>query len=599
MTRLLDQTTQEEKQMTAEPPRSALTDRDTAGASFHGVTDWHAIDWHKADHNVRRLQARIVKATEEKRWGKVKALQRLLTHSFSGKAFAVRRVTENQGKNTPGVDKVTWNTPQKKINAVYSLRQRDYHPRPMRRVYIPKRNGKKRPLGIPVMKCRAMQALYLLALDPVAETMADPNSYGFRLGRSTADAIEQCFCMLAKRHSPQWILEGDIKGCYDAISHEWLLTHIPMDKTMLEKWLKAGYIDRHVFHSTEEGTPQGGIISPVLANMTLDGLEKLLWNTFPHNTKRGGKYYNTQVNFIRYADDFLITGRSKELLEQEVKPLVEQFMRERGLQLSAEKTVITHIEEGFDFLGQNVRKYKAGKRYKLLIKPSKKNVKAFLEKVRAVVKANKALSAGKLVVKLNPIIRGWANYHQHVVSKETFNKVDDEIYRAVRRWMKRKHPRKADAWIAKKYFKTIGGNNWVFYGTVDERTPYLLSAARVPIIRHLKIQGKANPYDPAWESYFEKRLDVKTVATLKGKQWLLHLWKEQGGLCPICEQKITKITGWHSHHILWRSKGGSDTGENRVLLHPTCHQQVHSQGLTVTKPPPLTKRGLERLEPDE
>ncbi len=585
--------------MTAEPPRSALTDRDTAGASFHGVTDWHAIDWHKADHNVRRLQARIVKATEEKRWGKVKALQRLLTHSFSGKAFAVRRVTENQGKNTPGVDKVTWNTPQKKINAVYSLRQRDYHPRPMRRVYIPKRNGKKRPLGIPVMKCRAMQALYLLALDPVAETMADPNSYGFRLGRSTADAIEQCFCMLAKRHSPQWILEGDIKGCYDAISHEWLLTHIPMDKTMLEKWLKAGYIDRHVFHSTEEGTPQGGIISPVLANMTLDGLEKLLWNTFPHNTKRGGKYYNTQVNFIRYADDFLITGRSKELLEQEVKPLVEQFMRERGLQLSAEKTVITHIEEGFDFLGQNVRKYKAGKRYKLLIKPSKKNVKAFLEKVRAVVKANKALSAGKLVVKLNPIIRGWANYHQHVVSKETFNKVDDEIYRAVRRWMKRKHPRKADAWIAKKYFKTIGGNNWVFYGTVDERTPYLLSAARVPIIRHLKIQGKANPYDPAWESYFEKRLDVKTVATLKGKQWLLHLWKEQGGLCPICEQKITKITGWHSHHILWRSKGGSDTGENRVLLHPTCHQQVHSQGLTVTKPPPLTKRGLERLEPDE
>ncbi len=566
MTRLLDQTTQEEKQMTAEPPRSALTDRDTAGASFHGVTDWHAIDWHKADHNVRRLQARIVKATEEKRWGKVKALQRLLTHSFSGKAFAVRRVTENQGKNTPGVDKVTWNTPQKKINAVYSLRQRDYHPRPMRRVYIPKRNGKKRPLGIPVMKCRAMQALYLLALDPVAETMADPNSYGFRLGRSTADAIEQCFCMLAKRHSPQWILEGDIKGCYDAISHEWLLTHIPMDKTMLEKWLKAGYIDRHVFHSTEEGTPQGGIISPVLANMTLDGLEKLLWNTFPHNTKRGGKYYNTQVNFIRYADDFLITGRSKELLEQEVKPLVEQFMRERGLQLSAEKTVITHIEEGFDFLGQNVRKYKAGKRYKLLIKPSKKNVKAFLEKVRAVVKANKALSAGKLVVKLNPIIRGWANYHQHVVSKETFNKVDDEIYRAVRRWMKRKHPRKADAWIAKKYFKTIGGNNWVFYGTVDERTPYLLSAARVPIIRHLKIQGKANPYDPAWESYFEKRLDVKTVATLKGKQWLLHLWKEQGGLCPICEQKITKITGWHSHHILWRSKGGSDTGENRVLL---------------------------------
>src|SRR5260221_10531359 len=302
MTRLLDQMTQEEKQMTAEPPRSALTDRDTAGASFHGVTDWHAIDWHKADHNVRRLQARIVKATEEKRWGKVKALQRLLTHSFSGKAFAVRRVTENQGKNTPGVDKVTWNTPQKKINAVYSLRQRDYHPRPMRRVYIPKKNGKKRPLGIPVMKCRAMQALYLLALDPIAETTADPNSYGFRQGRSTADAIEQCFCMLAKQKSPQWILEGDIKGCFDAISHEWLLTHIPMEKAMLKKWLKAGYMEQHILYPTEAGTPQGGIISPVLANMTLDGLERAIHKAIPPTTRKSRE---AKVHLIRYADDFL------------------------------------------------------------------------------------------------------------------------------------------------------------------------------------------------------------------------------------------------------------------------------------------------------
>ena len=594
MTRKLDPTTKEEKQMTAEISLSEPTDRDAAGASFHGVTDWYAIDWHKADHNVRRLQARIVKATEEKRWGKVKALQRLLTHSFSGKALAVRRVTENQGKNTPGVDKVTWNTPQKKINAVYSLRQRDSHPQPLRRVYIPKKNGKNRPLGIPVTKCRAMQALYLLALDPIAETTADPNSYGFRPGRSTADAIEQCFCMLAKQNSPQWILEGDIKGCFDAISHEWLSTHIPMEKAMLKKWLKAGYMDRRVLYPTKEGTPQGGIISPVLANMTLDGLEKLLWETFPHNTKRGGKYYNTQVNFIRYADDFIITGRSKELLEQEVKPLVEQFMRERGLQLSPEKTVVTHIEEGFDFLGQNVRKYKAGKRHKLLIKPSKKNVHAFLEKIRDIVKANKALSAGKLIVKLNPIIRGWALYHQHVVSKETFNTVDDQIYRTVRRWMKRRHPRKSDEWIAKKYFKTLGGNNWVFFGTTEEQTHYLTAAAHVPIKRHTKIRGEANPYDPAWESYYEKRLDVKMVDTFKGKQWLIHLWKEQGGLCPVCQQKITKITGWHSHHILWRSKGGPDTKDNRVLLHPTCHQQVHSQGLTVTKPPPLTKRGVRK-----
>lgn len=255
----------------------------STGAPFHAVTDWHAIDWKSANHNVRRLQARIVKATQEKRWGKVKALQRLLTHSFSGKALAVRRVTENQGKHTPGVDKVTWNTPHKKINAVYSLRQRDYHPQPLRRIYIPKKNGKRRPLGIPCMKDRAMQALYLLALDPVAETTADPNSYGFRPQRSTADAIEQCFIALGNRASAQWVLEGDIKGCFDAISHTWLLTHIPTEKTILRKWLQAGYMDKHVLHPTAEGTPQGGIISPVLANMTLDGLERLSMSS-PKNT---------------------------------------------------------------------------------------------------------------------------------------------------------------------------------------------------------------------------------------------------------------------------------------------------------------------------
>src|SRR6266478_8715460 len=251
-----------------------MTAATPAGASFHRVTDWHAIDWESANHTVRRLQARIVKATKEKRWGKVKALQRLLTHSFSGKALALRRVTENQGKNTPGVDKITWNTPQKKINAVYSLRQRDYHPQPLRRIYIPKKNGKKRGLGIPAMKDRAMQALYLLALDPVAETIADPNSYGFRPQRSTADAIEQCFIALGNIHSAPWILEGDIKGCFDRISHDWLLTHIPMEKAILRKWLKSGYVDGNRLYPTEEGTPQGGIISPVLANMTLDGLER-------------------------------------------------------------------------------------------------------------------------------------------------------------------------------------------------------------------------------------------------------------------------------------------------------------------------------------
>src|SRR5436305_1380231 len=480
MTRELDQTTEKGEQMTEEPQEGST------GAPFHGVTDWHAIDWESANHTVRRLQARIVKATKEERWGKVKALQRLLTHSFSGKALAVRRVTENQGKNTPGVDRIIWNTPHKKINAIYSLRQRDYHPQPLRRIYIPKKNGKKRPLGIPVMKCRSMQALYLLALDPVAETLADPNSYGFRPGRSTADAIEQCFKVLGKQASPQWLLEGDIQGCFDAISHEWLLTHIPMEKAMLKKWLKAGYMEQHILYPTEAGTPQGGIISPVLANMTLDGLEHAIHEAIPPTTRKSRE---AKVHLIRYADDFLLSGSSKELLEQEMKPLVEAFLRERGLQLSPEKTLITHIEDGFDFLGQNVRKYKTGKRHKLLIKPSKKNVTAFLEKVRDIVKANKPLAAGKLIAKLNPVIRGRVNYHRHVVSKKTFSSVDEAIYHTLKRWINRRHHHKSDAWKAKKYFKACGGDNWVFFGTDGEQTWHLTRADSVPTARHVKIQG--------------------------------------------------------------------------------------------------------------
>src|SRR6266576_1793424 len=525
--------------MTAEAPTTENTpDEDAAGASFHGVTDWHAIDWQKVNHQVRRLQARIVKATKEKRWGKVKALQRLLTHSFSGKALAVRRVTENQGKNTPGVDKVTWNTPHTKSNAIYSLRQRDYHPQPLRRIYIPKKNGKKRPLGIPVMKCRAMQALYWLALDPVAETTADPNSYGFRPQRSTADAIEQCFCALGKQRSPQWILEGDIKGCFDAISHEWLLTHIPMEKAILKKWLKAGFMEKHVLYLTEAGTPQGGICSPVLANMTLDGLERVLREVIRPTTRKGNK---AKVHLIRYADDFLISGSSKEVLEQEVKPAVEQFMRERGLSLSQEKTVITPVENGFDFLGQNVRKYKG----KLLIKPSKENVQELLAKIRKIARENQQAHAGQIIVQLSPIIRGWALYHRHVASKETFNAVDSAIFKMLWPWARRRHPNKGRRWVKDKYFHEIGQRRWVFTGEVEGKkgetlTVHLCKAAKTRIRRHRLIQGEANPYDPAWEAYFDERIGLKWLQSWLKRRKLIALWYEQEGKCPICDQQITK-----------------------------------------------------------
>ncbi len=581
MTREFDQPTKEAMQMAAE--------LQSAGAASHQERGWHAINWQTANQEVKRLQVRIVKAQQQGKWGRVKALQHLLTHSFSGKALAVKRVTENQGKRTPGVDGEIWKTPQKKAEAIETLTQRGYHPRPLRRIYIPKSNGSQRPLSIPTMKDRAMQALYLLALDPIAEILADPNSYGFRKERSTADAIDQCHTVLSNRAGAEWILEGDIKACFDKISHAWLEAYIPMEKSILRKWLKAGFIEKRVLKPTEEGTPQGGICSPVIANLALDGLEAKLREKYPKASNASRK---AKANLVRFADDFIITGSSKELLEKEIKPLVEQFMKERGLGLSQEKTHITHITTGFDFLGQNIRKYQDGK---VLVKPSKMNVKNFLAKLRKLIKENAQATAGNLIMQLNPKIRGWANYHRHVSSKQTFVKVDDAIFRALWQWAKRRHPKKPGRWVKDKYFHSIGQRNWVFCGEIEEpdgttRNVQLFYAHTVPIERHTKIKGDANPYDPAWEMYFEERLGVKMVHNLKGKRQLIYLWKEQNGLCPVCHQKITKLTGWNNHHIVRRVDGGADRRENRVLLHPNCHRQVHSQGLSVVKPRPAKGR---------
>lgn len=551
----------------------------TIDAVSHSDVNWHAIDWRKVYRTVRRLQARIVKATQESKWHKVRSLQRLLTHSFSGKALAVRRVTENQGKRTPGVDGEIWDTPKKKAAAISRLTRQRYKPRPLRRVYIPKSNGKKRPLGIATMRDRAMQALYLLALDPVAETQADKNSYGFRIGRSTSDAIEQCFKVLSRDYAAQWILDADVRSCFDMISHNWLLASIPTDRTILRRWLKAGYIDGNSFHRTEEGTPQGGPISPVLCNLVLDGLEREFVATFGPKTSQKAK--KAKVNLIRFADDFVVTGSSKELLEEQCIPLIEGFLRPRGLELSQEKTKITHIEEGFDFLGQNIRKYKG----KLHIKPSKKSVKTFLGRIREIVKKNEQAKTGNLIATINPIIRGWANYHRHVCAKRTFVSVDNAIFRILWQWAKRRHPRKQRKWIKEKYFKSVSNRNWVFSGeTTDGKELQLIQAGDMAIKRHIKIRGDTNPYDPEDERYFDQRLRMKWLLGEKGRGKLRCLWLQQEGLCPVCRLKITDIGGWELHHIIRRVDGGPDALDNLVLLHPNCHQQVHSRSLYVAKP---------------
>src|SRR3954447_7372260 len=390
-----------------------------AGAAPDRTPDWHSIEWKKVWRTVRRLQARIVKAVAEGRWNKAKALTYLLTHSFAGRALAILRVVSNSGAKTPGMEGVLWNTPEAKSAAFGALRRHGYRPRPLRRVYIPKGNGQRRGLGIPTMADRAMQALYLLGLDPIAETLADGHSYGFRPERCCADALDECHKILRGPPGPSWILEGDIKACFDRISHPWLIDNIPMDKEVLGKWLKAGFLEKHVLFATTEGTPQGGIVSPALANRTLDGLQPLLEQRFS-NTRR--QRVGRKVHLVRYADDFIITGTSRVLLHREVQPLVEHFLRKRGLELSHEKTRITHIEDGFDFLGQTVRRFRNGK---VLIKPSKRSVTAFLSKIQETIDGSGGMTAGDLIRRLNQQIKGWAMYHRYAVSKCIFHAVDD------------------------------------------------------------------------------------------------------------------------------------------------------------------------------
>ncbi|MBM6725392.1 group II intron reverse transcriptase/maturase [Pseudoflavonifractor phocaeensis] len=525
---------------------------------------WKSIDWKKAKAEVNRLQARIAKATQEKKWNTVKRLQYLLTHSYYAKALAVRKVTTNKGKNTPGVDKELWKTPASKMRGVLTLTDKGYKAKPLRRVYIEKKGKRaKRPLGIPCMYDRAMQALYALSLDPVSETTADTKSFGFRRGRCAQDACEYIFTALNRSFSPQWVLEGDIKGCFDHINHDWLIEHIPMDKSVLKQFLKAGFIFQDQLFPTDEGTPQGGVISPILANMTLDGLQDALTECFATNGK-GHVCHHVQsrnrVNLVRYADDFIVTAATREIAESS-KEIIRDFLRIRGLELSEEKTVISHIEDGFDMLGWTFRKFKG----KLITKPSKKAIKAFSASLsETILRRGKAWPQDLLIFKLNQQIRGWVNYHQSVCAKDAFSHIDYILFQLLWRWAKRRHPKKNYEWIARKYWHSKGGRNWVFSAENNQ----LLSLAYTPITRHTKVRMDANPYFDT--QYFIDRKFQHGMKRLSGRY--KQVWKNQHGCCYYCGLPMDISDEREIFFKIPKSMGGKDEVRNMAYVHKHCQQ---------------------------
>ena len=457
---------------------------------------WKTIDWKKAEQVVNNLQSRIASAAKNRNWKKVSKLSRLLTRSLYARLLSVRTVSRNKGSKTPGVDGVLWYSQADKMRAAQQLTSKGYHSKPLARKYIRKKNGKLRPLSIPTLYDRAMQTLHALALSPVESSTGDKTSFGFKPYRSTKDAYAYLHTCLSNKNAPTWILEGDIRSCFDEISHDWILENTPMNKQILKESLKAGYVENYRLFPTAKGTPQGGSMSPIIANIALNGLETALgkvfysWNNGTIDKSNRNKH---KVNYVRFADDFVITADSYEVAH-EIIDVVKTFLAPRGLKLSEEKTLVTNISEGFQFLGWNFRKYNG----KLLVKPSKDSQKEVIEKIREVIKKGKAWDQDRLIRILNPIIRGWAQYHNHAISTDVFSKLDDVVYNMLVSWAKQRHSNKGVQWIMTKYWHKTGNRNYVF--STESQT--LERFSNTKIVRHRLAKLDKNPYID--REYFEE-----------------------------------------------------------------------------------------------
>jgi RNA-directed DNA polymerase len=540
---------------------------------------WHKINWRLAETKMKDLQEKIVIAILKRDLKEVYRLQWVIIQSFEGRALAVRRVISNKGGKTAGIDNVIWNGPKDYWLAIKELERivnnpNEYKAQPLRRVNIPKGNSKEmRPLGIPTMIDRAVQALYYLGVDPVVETQSDPNSYGFRKSRSTHDAIVALRSLLDKKTHPRWILEADISNCFDKISHDYLMKHTPIcHKRILEQWLKAGVVDKIGYEDTNEGTPQGGIISPTLCNIALNGIEKYIKDANPiKNGKR------PSINVIRYADDLIITGKSRELVQKN-KELLAKFLAERGLKLNEKKTLITHIKKGFDFLGFNIRRMNWNSRLNkntdqdtvLIIKPSSKSITKLKESIRKIININKPIS--KIISEINPVLRGWGehkriSYH----SQETFITIDHWIYLKMLKWS---YSQKGSLrrTLGKCLIKTAR-RKWNWGKSQKEK---IINLGEISIIRLTRIKLNKNPYIKENLEYFRIKRDKIIEAKFRAT-----IYKKFKQLCPLCGESLHNGEAVELHHIIPRKRGGTYKIKNIQPLHQICHQQVTHNKITL------------------